>query len=493
MLGELQILSLLLIPLLGIFLSAFRFSASWILRICVGIAALEAATVIGLLIRVYRNGRIFAAWGHLFLDMLSVYHLCLVAVVFLPASIYALGYFDSGFHGGLPSPRKMRRYGMLWNGFLASLVLVFLADNLGVLWVALETTTLVSAFLIITERNRFSIEAMWKYLLICSVGIAFAFLGIVLLSAASRTIGGASGPVLSWCQLSAAAGQLEGKIMLAAFIFILVGFGTKAGLAPMHTWLPDAHSQAPTPVSAAFSGVMLNGAFYGILRFLPLTEKALGGDGQAHQLILIFGLISIIVAAAFMPAQVDIKRLLAYSTVEHMGIIAVGVGLGGAGTFAALYHALNHSLSKCLAFFSAGGMIKHYGSREIKEMRGALIASPLWGGGFLLSILILIGVAPFAIFMSELKILQAALDRSQVLVPVLFLAGCAVVFVSALNHAMKISMGAPPENLPKHKNRRTDVAAIFAAAFLLLVLGIWLPRSYQVVLEQASSIIEIIR
>jgi hydrogenase-4 component F len=235
---------------------------------------------------------------------------------------------------------------------------------------------------------------------------------------------------------------------------------------------------------------MLNGALYGILRFLPLTEAALGRDGQAHQLILIFGLVSIIVAAAFMPAQTDIKRFLAYSTVEHIGIIAVGVGLGGAGTFAALYHALNHSLSKCLAFFSAGRLIQLYGTRELKEIRGALAAWPLWGGSFLLSILALIGVAPFAVFMSELKIVQAALAGPTLWVPILFLAGCAVVFVSALSHAMKTSLGIPPENLPRQNGWTSEILVAVFPLGALLLLGIWLPGPFQHILRQASSIIE---
>jgi hydrogenase-4 component F len=278
--------------------------------------------------------------------------------------------------------------------------------------------------------------------------------------------------------------------MLSAFIFCLVGFGTKAGLAPMHTWLPDAHSQAPTPVSAVFSGVMLNCALYCIMRYLPLTEAALGHSLLAHNLLLIFGLISIIVAAIFIPAQHDIKRFLAYCSVEHMGIIAVGLGLGGLGTVAALFHTLNHSLSKTLSFFSAGRLAETYGTLDMRLMKGAVRANPLWGSGFFVSILVLIGLAPFSVFMSELMIVKTSLGDGRIVTLVIFCFGALIVFVSALKHAMDVSLGSP-ENKPGAARRYTgDVALLVSLAVFLLVTGLWLPQPYLALLDTMKNIIE---
>jgi hydrogenase-4 component F len=437
------------------------------------------------------SGGVFLIYGqNLVVDSLSIYHLFLVDVVFLISSVYATGYFRSAIESKKISTHFITRYCMLWQAFHGILLLVLLSNNIGIMWVALEATTLVSAFLILSESDSLSIEAMWKYLLICSVGIVFAFMGTALTVAAARGMEGSSSPVL-FTQLSRHPELINPRLMLFAFIFIVVGYGTKAGLSPMHTWLPDAHSQAPTPVSAVFSGVMLNCALFCILRYLPIAEAALGKSGEAYSILLFFGFMSLIFAAVFIPTQHDMKRLLAYHSVEHMGIIAVGLGLGGIGTFAAMLHTLNHSLSKVLAFFSAGHISEQFGTRDMRQIRAAVRHSPLWGGSFFLSILVLIGVAPFAIFMSEFLIVKEAFFQRRYVVVGLFLFAALAVFISALRHAMDVSFGESMAHKGRLvRPRAIDCAIVAVCMIVLLTLGLWIPAPFATFLNSVSLAVQ---
>src|SRR5262249_22530031 len=269
-----------------------------------------------------------------------------------------------------------RRFGALWLGAEAAMLLVLISDNLGVMWVGMEATTLLTAFLISLHPSGLSLEAMWKYLIICSIGIAFAFMGTLLAAAAIRS-GSAAAEALFWTRFAAADTTLDPTLMKFAFLFVLVGYGTKAGLAPIHSWLPDAHSQAPAPVSAMFSGFLLNTALYCIMRFVPPAQHALG-SGFASGLLVGFGMLSIMVAAGCIGFHRAAKRLLAYHSVEHMGIIALGYGLGPLGAFAALFHTLNHSVCKSLAFFAIGRLGQRFGSHDMHRIAGGLRADRLW-------------------------------------------------------------------------------------------------------------------
>jgi hydrogenase-4 component F len=441
-------------------------------------------------IRLYFGGPFTLYGANLIIDSLSIYHIFLVDFVFLISSLYGTGYFATGIDSGRLSVSFIRRYAMLWQAFQAILLLVLMANNVGIMWVALEATTLVSAFLILSDSD-LSIEATWKYLLICSVGIVFAFMGTVLTVAASRQMQGSGASLYHFTELAAHPGMIDPKLMLFAFIFIVVGYGTKAGLSPMHTWLPDAHSQAPTPVSAVFSGVMLNCALFCIIRYLPVAEGALGKTGEAHSILLLFGFISLIFAAVFIPIQHDMKRLLAYHSVEHMGIIAVGLGLGGFGVFAAMLHTLNHSLSKVLAFFSAGYISDRFGTRDMRRISAAVRNVPLWGGAFFVSILVLVGVAPFSVFMSEFLIVKEAFFTGRYLVFGLFLFSALAVFISALKHAMDVSFGeGGPDGATKGRVRLIDAAIVTACLVVLLVLGLWIPLPFSDFLKSVSTIIE---
>jgi hydrogenase-4 component F len=437
----------------------------------------------------YASGPLFVAHGWLYLDALSAYHLAVLGLVFGASSIYAWGYFQGELADGALSLRSARRFGALWFGSAAAMTAVLLSNNLGLMWVGIEATTLLTAFLICVHVTPLSLEAMWKYLVVCSVGVAFAFVGTLLVAASAQRLGLDASEMLLWTRLRESAALLAPGPMKLAFLFLLVGYGTKAGFAPLHSWLPDAHSQAPAPVSALFSGFMLNTALYCLMRYLPLVEGATGGTGWGGGLLVVFGILSILLAAVFIVCQHDGKRLLAYHSVEHIGIIALGLGLGGIGTFAALWHTLNHAVCKALAFFSVGRLGQMYGTHDLGRMAGAMRRSPVWGIGFFGGVLALIGVAPFAIFMSEFQILRAAAAAHAFVALTLFLLGAGIVFVGALRHAMTSAWGEEVCEPKLQPGGVADAVLVFGALALLLLLGLWMPGPLRTALEQAALIV----
>lgn len=450
----------------------------------VGILASVAVTVAAV-IAVGQQGPITTAYEWLRLDALSVFHLVVMMVVFALSSLYLPIYYRTGM-----SRRDARRYGALWFGALAAMTLVLVSNNIGIIWVGIEATTLLTAFLICIHRTPQSVEATWKYLIICSVGVAFAFMGTLLAGAAANSLHLPALQALLWTHLYENAAHLDPVLIKIAFLFLLVGYGTKAGLAPMHSWLPDAHSQAPAPVSALFSGFMLNAALYCIMRYMPLVETATGRTGWGLGLLLLFGVISVLLSAAFILFQYDLKRLLAYCSVEHIGIIAVGLGLGGLGIVAALLHTLNHSLTKCLAFLAAGRLDQMYGTHDINKLGGAARTNPTWGRAMFASMLILIGVAPFAIFISEFLILYAAAQNRAYWTMGLLLLGLAIVFIGMLRHAITIAWGASDTEVEPEKTRLTEKLLVGCTLALLLLLGLWLPGPLWRMLNEAAAVIK---
>ncbi len=435
------------------------------------------------------TGPVATARGWLYLDALSSYHAVVLGLVLGSSSVYAWGYFGAELADGALPVRAVRRFGALWFGAAAAMSLVLLSNNLGLMWVGIEATTLLTAFLICLHVSPLSLEATWKYLVVCSVGVAFAFVGTLLVAASAQPLGLAPSEILLWTRLRAAAPYLAPGLMKLAFIFLLVGYGTKAGLAPLHSWLPDAHSQAPAPVSALFSGFMLNTALYCIVRYLPLVEDATGGSGWSDGLLVALGIASMLVAAAFIVFQHDGKRLLAYHSVEHMGIIALGLGLGSLGTFGALWHTLNHAVCKALAFFSVGRLGQMYGTHDLGKMAGAMRRAPVWGAGFFGGLLVLIGVAPFAIFMSEFQILRAAADARAFGALTLFLLGAGIVFVGALRHAIAPAWGDEVSTPTLRPSGAADAVLVIGALALLLLLGVWLPAPLKGALDAATLIV----
>ncbi len=438
---------------------------------------------------VHVHGTLGAVGEWFFLDALSAYHLVLLSIVFGLSSLYSWKYFAHPHEKARFDLRTARRFGALWFGAAAAMTLVLESNNLGILWVGVEASTLLTAFLICLHVSPASLEAMWKYLIMCSVGVAFAFIGTLLVSASAAHAKLDGSDALLWTHLKAVAGNLNPTLLKMGFIFLLVGYGTKAGLAPMHGWLPDAHSQAPAPVSAVFSGFLLNSALYCIMRYIPIVEAGTGHVGWGLGILTLFGLASILIAAGFIVFQNDAKRLLAYSSVEHMGIIAVGLGLGGFGVFAAMFHAANHSIAKPLGFFSAGRLGQMYGTHDMTKMKGVLRVSPVWGGGFFFSLLALIGVAPFAIFMSEFQILRAAFDTGALVTLALFVAGTCIVFVGALRHAVRAAWEPADEAIRPEPAGALDIALVFLPLAAMLAFGLFLPSFASGAFAEAAKII----
>jgi hydrogenase-4 component F len=351
-----------------------------------------------------------------------------------------------------------------------------------------EATTLASAPLIFFHRHHRSLEATWKYLLICSVGIAVALLGNFFLAMAA-TAGGAGSGSMVVSELSAGAASFHTRWLKAAFILMLVGYGTKMGLAPLHTWLPDAHAESPSVVSALLSGALLNCAFLAVLRgYQVLVPAGLGGFGGS--LLVLLGLVSMGVAAAFIVGQTDFKRMLAYSSVEHVGILALGVGLGGAGVFGALLHAVNHSLTKGMLFLLAGNILAAYRSKSTSAVRAVARRLPLTGVLWIVGLLAITGSPPFGPFLSELVILKAALDGGRVAVAVVYLVALTVVFVGMGRIMLSMAQG---EDLDGAGSAGPEAALSVASPALLAVmvlgLGLFVPPALTTLLRAAARLL----
>jgi hydrogenase-4 component F len=369
--------------------------------------------------------------------------------------------------------------------FLATMTMVTLSDHIMVMWIAIEATTLASAPLIYTHRSAASLEATWKYVLICSVGIALALLGSVLIALA-MDLGGVN-VALSFSGLTAVADKLNPFWLKTGFVFILVGYGTKMGLAPMHTWLPDAHSEAPSPVSALLSGVLLNCAYLGIFKTNKLMQAAGLGDFSGTVLI-IFGLASILAAATYILKQTEYKRMLAYSSIENMGIIAFGTGIGGVGAYGALLCLLHHSLIKSALFLSSGNILLGYGSRLI-EGTGKLVKHlPRTFLAFFGGFTGICGLPPFGLFLGELLIVMGAFRSHHYAAVSLFLASICVIIAGLANHVMKISFGGGGVSTQFSE----DAAMVWPQYTLLLtsvVLCFWMPAAVsRTIMEAVNSL-----
>jgi len=435
--------------------------------------------------------------GWLQLDAAGLLFLTITTVLFLTAAAYSVGYLGReqrlahrDFEEGLlfaNAPEPTFTACLLL--FLAAMTLVTTSHRFGLLWVAIEATTLASAPLIYFHRHHRSLEATWKYLLICSVGIALALLGNFFLAVAASNPGGATVPLVLG-DLVREAPRLQLPWLKAAFLLLLVGYGTKMGLAPLHTWLPDAHSEAPSVVSALLSGALLNCAFLGILRIQQVCVAA-GEAAFGQELLVVFGFLSMAVAAVFIVGQADYKRMLAYSSVEHMGILALGVGLGGAATFGAFLHAVNHSLTKAMLFLVAGNILAVYRTKSTADVRGILHRLPTSGILWVMGLFAITGSPPFAPFLSELAILKGAVDQGRNLVAVTYLVLLAVIFCGMMTAMLRMAQSGG-EGDAKSQSRGESLLAVAppaALGVLVLVLGLYVPAFLRGAVEQAARLL----
>ncbi|MBI2091645.1 MAG: NADH dehydrogenase FAD-containing subunit [Deltaproteobacteria bacterium] len=415
-------------------------------------------------------------------DKIGFLFLILTSFIFTLIAFYSLGYFplkrletaaESGGHIFVSC--------MLF--FLAAMTLAISTTHVGILWIAVESTTLASAPLIYYRQSKRSLEAAWKYLLICSVGIAIALLGIFFVAAASK----GTGSELSLQSLTKNGMLLNKQLLRMGFILILIGFGTKMGLAPMHNWLPDAHSEAPSPISALLSGALLNCAFLGVLRFYQICESA-GLEAFANKLFIFFGLFSLFMAAIFITAQKDYKRLLAYSSIEHMGIIALSIGIGA--NFAGMLHVVAHSLTKVLLFLAAGNILILYRTKYVSEVNGLLRTSPSTGILFAIGGLAIAGAPPFLPFISEFLVLKHGLLTGHYYAMFLYLLFLGVIFVSMSKTVFRMVYGKKRDliwgELPK-----TMFVPLAAAAAAIVMLGIYLPEKVALLIETAGQALKI--
>ena len=430
-----------------------------------------------------------------YIDPIGLLFLSIISILFLAASIYAIGYLrhegstvKKHFEDGsmfIDEPEVVFITSLLF--FLGTMTVTVVSQHFGVFWVAMEATTLVTAPLIYFHRHKNSLEATWKYLLICSVGIGLALLGNLFLVISGIQSQHQYVDLFMRTFLSKGS-QLHIVWVKAAFIFLLVGYGTKMGLAPLHTWLPDAHSEAPSVISALLSGALLNCAFLGIIRAHQVCIAA-GIADFSQDLLLIFGLLSMACAAFFVFGQIDYKRMLAYSSIEHMGILAVGIGIGGAAIQGAFFHAVNHSFLKAVLFFTAGNILRVYKTKSIKNVYGLLgvlpVSAIVWFAGFLS----LTGLPPSGIFLSKWILLQAACETGHTFIAILFLLILAVIFIGMANIFVPMVLGVPPALLLSQKTRE-PVSSVIPSVVLLIsiiILGLYVPPFVSDLLSKAAA------
>lgn len=422
-------------------------------------------------------------WGSntlwLVLDPVSTIILISITTLYLFCSFYAVGYLS------YRSERSNRFFTASLLAFLGLVSLMIWSHHLGLMWVAMEGTTLVTAPLIYFNRSKRSIEATWKYLLVGSVGIALALLGTFFLAYAA--VQGGFSATLDFGELIKKAPQLSKIWLRAAFILFLVGYGTKMGLAPMHTWKPDAYGEAPGVTGAILAGGVTSGAFLALLRIYQICNAA-GESVFVSRLLIFMGLFSMAVAGIFMLSQRDFKRMLAYSSVEHMGILALGLGIGAPALFGTLLHVISNGLTKGVLFLSAGNIHRAYGSKNTDRVQGALRRLPLSASLFLAGFLAITGSPPFAPFVSEFSILGGAFAAGHFVPGGLFLLFLLIIFIGMGNTVLKIVQGRVPVGIEESRYHEgfLTVAPIFCFMALVLLVGLYLPPPLNALLKKAA-------
>jgi hydrogenase-4 component F len=473
------------IPLVGGVVLALFGHRNWAMEVN---AAISLATFIAagvLTVQVVANGPLFAWDREFFIDPLNVFLVTLTAFVGLTTALFSRPYMRVERDHGKMTPPRLRLYHSTYQLFSFTMLLALTTNNMGILWVAMEAATLTTVLLVSVYRTAASLEAAWKYFILCGVGIAQALFGTVLLYMAAEKVVGAEGGALLWTNLDAVKGSLDPNIITLAFAFLFIGYGTKVGLVPLHNWLPDAHAEGPTPVSAVLSGLLLNVALYAVLRCKVLTDGALQSH-LASQMMMGFGLMSVVAAAFFLTRQKDIKRMFAYSSIEHMGLMTFAFGLGGPiANFAGLLHMTVHSLTKSAIFFAVGHASQKAGTQVMDEIRGLIKVSPPVGWGLMLGSLAILGLPPFGVFASEFLIITTAMREQPWATPFLLIA-LGVAFASVFSRVQPMVFGDtdlkplahPPALIP-----------VFVHLALSLMLGLYIPAYLDTWYRQAARTI----
>lgn len=465
------LLILLVVPLVASVILAFVGDRRLAPEINILGSAATFATGIGLALQVYTDGPMLAGGNFFFVDAFNVYLSVLTAFVSMTTAIFSMRYMRREREHGRVGHIGMRFYHAMFQLFIFAMLLCLLTNNIGVLWIAMELATLSTVLLVSLYRTPTAIEAAWKYFILCGVGIALALFGTVLLYFAAEKVLGEGGDALLWTNLSQVSGSLEPTVLSLAFVFLMVGYGTKVGLVPMHNWLPDAHSEGPTPISAVLSGLLLNVALYALVRCKVLV------DGSTHthhagNIMMVFGLVSILVAAFSLLRQKDIKRMFSYSSIEHMGIATFAFGLGGPiATFGALLHMLVHSLAKSAIFFTVGHASQMHRTQEMDKIRGLFKGSPLVGWGMMFGVMAIAGMPPFGVFTSEFLILTATIKDAPLLTPFLLL-GLGIAFAALIRRVQPMVSG----NIPSYqKSLKASHLPVILHMALVFIIGVYMP------------------
>jgi hydrogenase-4 component F len=449
------------------------------------------AVVLGLdLAAQAEHGTVTALDGFLRADALSALVIGLTAFVALVCAIYAVGYFRRDLSDGRITQRQLRHYYVLAPLFVSAMLLAPMVDNLGVMWVAIESTTLASVLLVTFYNQKTSFEAGWKYIIIGSVGISLALFGTVITySSAVKVLGEHAGQGMNWSVLVEIADKFNPTTMRLAFVMVLLGYGTKAGLAPMHTWKPDAYAETPVPAATLLGAAFINCAIYAIMRFDVLAEKCLGHEFP-RQLLIGFGVFSIVLAAPFVLVQRNFRRLLAYSSIDHAGIMVAALGFGGRlGLLGAVLHMLYHGVTKPLMFFSAGNVQQHFGSPYFRKVRGVVHTLPWTGGCLLLATFAVTGTPPFSIFQSEFTALSGALASDHGWAAGLFVFGLVTIFVGFLLHMSQMNLGTPLETAPKAAECPWKLGAMVLVAIVVISFGLWVPAPLFDLVQKSVNIL----
>ena len=439
----------------------------------------------GLTVEVIAQGPLFAWNKEFFIDSLNVFMVSLTAFVGLTTALFSRPYMRVEQAHGKMTPNRLRLYHSMYQLFSFTMLVALTTNNMGILWVSMEAATLTTVLLVSVYRTAASLEAAWKYFILCGVGIAQALFGTVLLYMAAEKLVGPESGALLWTNLNAVKDHLDPDIITLAFAFLFIGYGTKVGLVPLHNWLPDAHAEGPTPVSAVLSGLLLNVALYAILRCKVLTDGALH-SALASQLMMGFGLLSVVVAAFFLSRQKDVKRMFAYSSIEHMGLITFAFGMGGPiANFAGLLHMTVHSLIKSAIFFTVGHASQKAGTQVMDEIRGLIKVSPAVGWVMMLGSLAILGLPPFGVFASEFLILTTAMREQPWATPFLLLA-LGVAFAAVFARVQPMVFG---ETTVKALPHPPALIPVFIHLGLGLMLGLYIPPYLDAWYHQAARML----
>ena len=450
---------------------------------------LAAATLTA---RVIAGGALTVLDEQFFVDSLNVFLVALTAFVGMTTAMFSRPYMRIERDHGRVAAGGLRLYHSMYQMFTFTMLLVLTTNNLGIMWVAMEAATLTTVLLVALYRTHASLEAAWKYFILCGVGIAQALFGTMLVYFAAEKVLGSGTGALLWTHLDGVKASLEPTVMSIAFVFLLVGYGTKVGLVPLHNWLPDAHAEGPTPVSAVLSGLLLNVALYALVRCKVLTDGALvsgaAGEGAAFasRLLMGFGLLSVVVAAFFLSRQRDVKRMFAYSSVEHMGLITFAFGMGGpVASFAGLLHMTVHSLTKSAIFFAVGHASQKAGTQIMDDIRGLIRSNPTVGWGLMLGTVAILGMPPFGVFASEFLILTQAIALQPWAAPILLLS-LGVAFAAVFGKVQPMVFG--DSNLIRLPHQPALVP-VFTHLAIVLMLGLWTPPYLADWYRQAARLI----